>query len=250
MPRDNIGDIMFIHNTKKGTKKNYPDGIYFICEIVSKIYYNDNYDMKSIDLKVLKSFKQNPIKLDKVGFGDISSNINKLGSNGAVYKFKNEENPQKLYNLLMKQTIDSLTEDIKIIFSSNKDNNTETQSNIITRLGQGQFREDLITYWGGCSITNYKMVNILIASHIKPWKDASNDERLDVYNGLLLLPNIDKLFDKGYISFDDNGKIIISKDIQDIKILGIDKNMKINIKTKHKKYLQYHRDKIFLDNKC
>jgi predicted restriction endonuclease len=176
--------------------------------------------------------------------------INKLDQRStSYYKFYEEDNPKELYDLI-KQNIDSLTEDIKTIFSSNKNNDTETQSNIITRLGQGQFREYLIEYWDGCSVTNYKMVNILIASHIKPWRDASNDERLDIYNGLLLLPNIDKLFYKGYISFDDNGRIIISKDIQDIKILGIDNNMKINIDTEHKKYLQYHRDKIFLNNKC
>ena len=87
---------------------------------------------------------------------------------------------------------------------------TEAEALVKARVGQGKFRNNLIEYWKGCSVTNCKYITILIASHIKPWKDSSNKERLDVYNGLLLLPNIDKLFDKGYISFRDTGKIMIS----------------------------------------
>jgi 5-methylcytosine-specific restriction protein A len=56
---------------------------------------------------------------------------------------------------------------------------------------------------------------LLKASHIKPWRDSDNAERLDIYNGLLLIPNLDSAFDKGYISFDDGGKIIISDMIKD-----------------------------------
>jgi hypothetical protein len=50
----------------------------------------------------------------------------------------------------------------------------------------------------------------LVASHCKPWRDSTNDERLNGGNGLLLTPSIDHLFDRGFIGFEDNGKLIIS----------------------------------------
>lgn len=115
------------------------------------------------------------------------------------------------------------------------------------RIGQGDFRDKLIKYWNGCSVTRYQNTEILIASHIKPWRESTSEERLDSFNGLLLTPNLDKLFDKGFISFDDEGKILISKSLINFELLGIDKNMKIAIENKHRKYLNFHRNKIFKD---
>ena len=86
--------------------------------------------------------------------------------------------------------------------------NTERTAITRARVGQGLFREKLIGYWHGCSISAFPHFDILNASHIKPWRVSDNHQRLDVFNGLLLLPNYDRLFDKGYISFDDDGKII------------------------------------------
>ncbi len=88
------------------------------------------------------------------------------------------------------------------------------------------------------------------ASHIKPWRDSDNAERLDKYNGLLLIPNLDVAFDKGLISFKDDGMIMISPHLspQEIDLLGIKKDMKIKkekLTHNHKKYLKYHRNKIF-----
>ena len=74
---------------------------------------------------------------------------------------------------------------------------TTRQSVILSRIGQGQFRTDLIEYWQGCSISGCKQIEVLRASHIKPWRSSSNTERLDLYNGLLLLPNLDACFDSG-----------------------------------------------------
>lgn len=79
-----------------------------------------------------------------------------------------------------------------------------------------------------------------MASHIKPWRDSSSKERLDVYNGLLLTPSLDKAFDKGLITFDVKGNILISKNFKDYNLFGINENMKIKIEEKHKKYLEYH----------
>ena len=70
---------------------------------------------------------------------------------------------------------------------------TEKETIILSRRGQGSFRNELIKYWDGCAISKCSLTDMLVASHIKPWKDSTNDERLDVFNGLLLLPNYDKL---------------------------------------------------------
>ncbi|WP_405169408.1 HNH endonuclease [Paenibacillus sp. FSL H3-0286] len=124
---------------------------------------------------------------------------------------------------------------------------TTRESLSLARIGQGKFRSSLIDYWGGCAITNCKTHSLLKASHIKPWKDSNNLERLDVFNGILLMPNYDTLFDKGLISFSNKGHIIISPSLSsnDIKIIGIKKNASINFEVKHQDYLTFHRENIF-----
>lgn len=125
---------------------------------------------------------------------------------------------------------------------------TEKQQLIFSRIGQGDFRKLLIKYWGECCITGLKFPALLIASHIKPWKNSNNYERLDIYNGLLLTPTFDKLFDQGFISFSDDGDIIYSKKIaQHLDTLNLAPNLKINLQNEHLKYMQYHRKNIFID---
>lgn len=124
---------------------------------------------------------------------------------------------------------------------------TETERNALTRarVGQGLFRERLIEFWHGCSISSFSHYDILMASHIKPWRVSDNQQRLDVYNGLLLLPNFDKLFDKGYISFDDSGKVVFSRYFArfDRTLLGIDDTTRLlRIEEAHKPYLRFHRE--------
>ncbi|MBN1267665.1 MAG: HNH endonuclease, partial [Anaerolineales bacterium] len=90
---------------------------------------------------------------------------------------------------------------------------TEKTAVIQSRVGQGRFRRYLIDYWGGCAVTGANKIDLLKASHIKPWKVSSNKERLDVYNGLLLTPNLDSVFDQGFISFTQLGSILISEEL-------------------------------------
>lgn len=125
---------------------------------------------------------------------------------------------------------------------------TEIETIIQSRRGQDYFRERLIKYWQGCSITGFKRVELLIASHIKPWKDSNDQERVDEFNGLLLLPNIDKLFDSGFLSFNENGKILCSRNLSSEEkfLLGINETMSlIRIDERHKPYLKYHRENCF-----
>lgn len=120
----------------------------------------------------------------------------------------------------------------------------ERETIVLSRIGQGQFREDLIKLWNCCTISKFGDTRFLIASHIKPWKKSDNREKIDKYNGMLLLPTYDKLFDLGFISFADNGNILISKSLNSFDKLGIHSNIVIDIKKNNKKYLEYHRDEI------
>lgn len=87
---------------------------------------------------------------------------------------------------------------------------TERLAIVRARVGQGLFKERVSMIEAKCRITGVDNPVHLIASHCKPWRDSNNEERLDGENGLLLTPSIDHLFDRGFIGFENNGKLIIS----------------------------------------
>jgi hypothetical protein len=87
---------------------------------------------------------------------------------------------------------------------------TDKQVLIKTRRGQGLFRDRVAALAGNCRVTLVSDLDHLNASHIKPWRDSSNEERLSENNGLMLAPHIDHLFDRGYISFTDDGELLVS----------------------------------------
>ena len=125
---------------------------------------------------------------------------------------------------------------------------SEREAIVKARVGQGRFRQSLIEYWSTCGVTGCKDDALLRASHIKPWSKATLEERIDLYNGLLLSPTLDACFDSGYVSFDDEGGILISEKLtaDDAKALGIRSNMCLRrVEPKHKKYLAFHREHIF-----
>ena len=135
----------------------------------------------------------------------------------------------------------------KIIF---KPKDTERIGSVTQRVGQGYFRNELCERWEGkCGVTNISIPEILIASHIIPWKKSKDKERLDPGNGILLSKNLDGLFDRYLISFEDNGEIIISKKINsfDKRLLGLNEKMKLRfVKKDMIYYLREHR-KVFND---
>lgn len=91
---------------------------------------------------------------------------------------------------------------------------TERSGLVISRVGQGAYRKSIINRWmNQCAVTGFTDARVLIASHIHPWKEASNDERLDVNNGILLSPTYDALFDKRLITFENSGKIVLSENL-------------------------------------
>ena len=127
--------------------------------------------------------------------------------------------------------------------------NTTKEDIINGRIGQQNFKEKIAVLWGRkCAITESKL--LLNASHIKPWAKCNNKERLDPYNGFLLSPLYDRAFDEGYISFKDNGEILVSKDLNDDhKRLNFIGNECINsISPFNASYLEYHRSNIYRGN--
>lgn len=129
---------------------------------------------------------------------------------------------------------------------------TEKTAIIQSRVGQGAFRKSLIDkYNGRCIITGIDHPDLLVASHIKPWAASSNKERLSVDNGLLLSATYDRLFDRGLITFDRYGKIILSSQIgaENIKRLGLSQGVKFNLQINKSmnEYLSYHRDMLFVE---
>ena len=133
----------------------------------------------------------------------------------------------------------------------NAQNYTQTEKNQIikARIGQGLFRRSLIEDCAFCPITMIDDVRFLIASHIKPWRDSDNIERLSAKNGILLTPTYDKLFDKGFITFRDDKSLVISSLVGDNNInkLGITADMEIeHLPIEGREgFLDFHRNEIF-----
>lgn len=116
-----------------------------------------------------------------------------------------------------------------------------------TRVNQSIFRERLLKKYNTCCLCKVGNQALLTASHIKPWSVSNSEEKLDAENGFLLCPNHDALFDGGFISFEDDGTIIISDRLSqiDCTFTNVNSSMKINLTEDNKKYLDYHRKKVF-----
>lgn len=127
--------------------------------------------------------------------------------------------------------------------------NTEREALVQARRGQGVFRANVQAVERSCRVTKVERREHLIASHVKPWRDSSNDERLDGENGLLLTPTIDHLFDKGFISFEDRGDLIISPvaDFPSLQRMGVPTSVGMNVGSfseGQRRFLEYHRSNV------
>ena len=138
-----------------------------------------------------------------------------------------------------------VSEDIEDILRDASIEETQRMTYVNARIGQGKFRTELIEYWDKCAVTGYSGKGFLVASHIKPWKVSNSQERLDKFNGLLLLANIDKAFDLGFVTFKTDGGIVISEFIEKPDVLGIHEKMKVNLVEQHQTYMEYHRTHVY-----
>ena len=164
----------------------------------------------------------------------IGTEAEEIVSTFSVEQILNVENENKIEEAILQNTSMQETEKTQLSKS---------------RRGQGIFRTNLERIEKRCRLTHLEIKKYLIASHIKPWRDSSNFERLDGNNGLLLSPHIDKLFDKGFISFSDNGDLIISNKLNQ-KILdswSIKRLSNVGLfNIEQMKYLDYHRKNILI----
>ena len=127
---------------------------------------------------------------------------------------------------------------------------TERLATVRQRVGQADYREDLFSLWGGtCAVTGLAEPALLRASHAKPWRDATDDERLDPYNGFPLAIPLDALFDAGWITFADDGSLLLSSKLDSAAVpvfaLTPDLCLRKAPSSRHLPYLAWHRDHVY-----
>ncbi|MBB5698516.1 HNH endonuclease [Sphingomonas yantingensis] len=126
---------------------------------------------------------------------------------------------------------------------------THKQQLTLSRRGQGVFRANVRLNENHCRLTGISDPRFLVASHIKPWRDSTDAEKLDGSNGLLLSPHADRLFDRGFISFDDDGMVLRSSQLSDAVWTAWGFSAVTNVgtfKPSQAQYLAYHRAKMVL----
>lgn len=128
---------------------------------------------------------------------------------------------------------------------------TEREQLVQARMGQGRFRQLLLEAFGSrCVVTGVAFEPLLRASHLKPWRDGTNADRLSVHNGLLLRADVDALFDAGYISFADYGALLVSPDLPEgvLARLGVAEDFELPesvLTPERQEYLRHHSDHVF-----
>ena len=135
--------------------------------------------------------------------------------------------------------------------SDEKIDETTREQLVMARRGQGRFKQNVRSVERCCRITRVDRLEHLRASHIKPWRNSSNEERLDGENGLLLTPTIDHLFDRGFISFENNGQLLISPAAhrESLQKMGLESENGINVgrfSSVQCEKLEFHQDQVFL----
>lgn len=128
---------------------------------------------------------------------------------------------------------------------------TEKEALVLARRGQGLFRERVRVIESRCRVTGVERPEHLRASHIKPWRDSTNQERLDGGNGLLLTPSVDHLFDRGFISFETDGRLLVSPvaHAESLRRMGVPTDRHVDVgrfANAQAEFLEYHRDAVFL----
>lgn len=126
---------------------------------------------------------------------------------------------------------------------------TQISQIINSRRGQGVFKANVRLIENACRVTKVTNPKHLIASHIKPWSKSDDMEKLSGFNGLLLAPHIDHLFDKGFISFKENGNLIISTHLDTVVIdqWKIEKNINVgSFRKEQQQFLEFHRDVVLI----
>jgi putative restriction endonuclease len=141
---------------------------------------------------------------------------------------------------------------VQQVLSDQTLDSTVKASVVAARIGQGVFKERIYQFEQSCRLTGVVTPALLVASHIKPWRlCVSASERLDGANGLLLAPHVDVLFDRGFISFSDEGDIMLSTQLNQNELdrLGLTEICEKGcgpFSLRQSEYLSFHRNNVFL----
>ncbi len=147
---------------------------------------------------------------------------------------------------VLKAQLDNSVDDIDKEIETKQLQGEEREALIKVRVNQSAFRKLLMRRYTHCCLCDVDDESLLVASHIKPWAKSNHAEKVDVNNGLLLCPNHDKLFDRGYISFDNGGHIVISDELSENSAISmnIKNDMQIELSNDNIKYMEYHRNNV------
>ncbi|MER9724660.1 MULTISPECIES: HNH endonuclease signature motif containing protein [unclassified Mesorhizobium] len=169
------------------------------------------------------------------------------GQNVAEFEYKNGyivAVTPKLELLVRHGVRSSVATDIEAILHARALSPTERKQLIDARIGQGQFRTSVMARWGNkCAVTSCDLHIVVRASHILPWRDADNAERLDPENGLPLIATLDALFDAGLISFSDTGEMLVNQSVLENQhnLIGKAKRLSRKPGERMQQYLAGHR---------
>ncbi|MDX1260712.1 HNH endonuclease [Exiguobacterium sp. K1] len=248
--KDNLGNVPHYYSRMIDLKENdfvfhYNQGlIYGVSKITHSTIINENHNfLAEIDFTRL----QNPLHIrskwpvvkELLPHEYSPFQANSVENTGFLYPCSDDLS-MYLFSEIAKYNTEVINED--------EMNQTEVQLELLMRRGQHVYKKRLIALWKGqCSICHINLPELLRASHAKPWKDSNPNERLDPYNGLLLCAHHDALFDKGLISFDQKGHILISEVLlaSNPQIYQVSLDTKLTLFEENKKYLLWHQCYVF-----
>lgn len=196
----------------------------------------DEYSIYSTDATLILPVEERKFKIGKTdGLGQSNVFYGNDDINERVIKYILE------YDNNLKKEIETIEKGTELLKGSDKEIITKA------RVNQGKFRDKMLNKYKHCCLCGIDNPDLLVASHIKPWNVSTEIEKLSEYNGLLLCSMHDKLFDKGYISFNDNGTILVSNSLTKINKLfsNIDEKRMITITDDNIPFIKYHRENIF-----
>lgn len=239
-------DISNLYEDRINKINNKNDIIYF------EIYAQDGYEdsQRSYIGSISPAWDLlREIALPKITNLNIYKIINTLDNNDILFYFEltSTDNSKSNFDISMKKKFEITESTIK---NDTNINTTEKEALVKARNGQGKFRNNVLSIMSTCPFTGINTPSLLRASHILPWAECkNNNQRLDGYNGLALTPTYDLLFDLLLISFENDGRLIISKnlkkDIADKLNLTEGKVYDIFNSTGNRdEYLEYHRQNL------
>jgi hypothetical protein len=246
MYENGVGVIAIGQVEKKWNQRSYSRPLYYPKPAPGATEYRIRVKW---DLEVAAALLERPVELRELRKRFGSPAYTPRGFRSAVLRLeKHHDAVAKLVDELRSQhsSINRCAETNDVVDSANRHKNqpTTARREIDARLGQGKFRDDVIRHWGKCcAVTGATTLCAIRASHIKPWGEFPGI-RLDPDNGIPLLATLDALFDKGLISFDENGNMLISEQLskRERRILGISNHDRIRIPSQQaSRYLAWHR---------